>query len=154
MEKKSKLIIVLAVVVLVLSSIYFILPYITTSEKSTFSPILNGDELSIYQNSCSEMDISQAINNPSTLNGQKIMVKGQITKIEKFQQFDKNRTYIEMIVSNSSPLFYVIVSYADVTSFNVGNNITVYGNCEYPVKTSVTPELANKDLIKINAVHM
>lgn len=154
MRKHSKLIILLLIIAAGSVLTYFTLVYLPMNENNIFLHVLNGSELTTYQNSCNEMDISQSFNNPSVLNGQKVKVKGQITKIEKFQQFNKNHTYIEIIISNYTPVFYIIISYAEVTSFNVGDNITVYGRYEYPVKTSATPALANKDLIKINAVHI
>ena len=122
------------------------------SENKKFSPILTGDKLINYEHTCAEMNISEAVNNPSKLNGQKVKVSGQITKINEFTQFDKNRTYIEMVVSNSNTTFNLIISYGDVTSFKVGDNVTAYGECEYPVRTTITPELSNKNLLRINAV--
>lgn len=154
MEKRSQILLVLLIIgcgILV----YYIYGFAgEISEDELYLPVLHGNDITAYKNSCVEMNISQARNDPIVLDGQKIKVKCLVNKKEEFEQFGKTRTYLELKVLNSSPDFYILVNYSETMPFKEGNIITIYGECLYPARTAATSKLANKDLIIINTVHI
>jgi hypothetical protein len=154
MEKLSKILLVLLIITFGLL-VYFIYGFtVPVDENEAFLPVLHGDNVTVYKNSCVEMNISQARNDPITLNGHKVKVMGLIDKKEEFEQFGKTRTYLELKVLNASPDFYILVNYSETMPFKEGDIITAYGECLYPVQTTSSPKLAKKDLIRIDTVHI
>jgi len=151
MERRDKIITMGIFMISISFLIYLSLPYAAVTESNTFQPVLGGENLTNYESTCVDFNSSQVSDNPSGLIGQKVKLEGQITKINQFQQFGKNRTYIELVPKYSAD-YYIIVSYSELTPFKAGDNITVYGKYEYPVKTTVTKELADKNLVRINSV--
>lgn len=156
MKKRIKVSLVLAIMILsvIFTITYIYLPFTTMTENNTFSPILTGNNLTEYENSCLDLNVSQLATNPASLKGQKVKTKGQISKKQEFTQFNKTRTYIELKVPGSTQDFYILVSFAENTIFTQGDWITVYGKCTYPVQTTSSPELSNKNLVQINAVYI
>jgi len=123
-------------------------------ESDSYLPVVSGENISAYKASCTELNLSKASENPTSLNGQKIKVKGQIQKKIEHVQFNKKRTYIELKVPELSPDPYILVSYSTTIPFKQGDIITVYGEYFYPAKTETSPELANKFLPGIKAAYI
>ena len=163
MEKKTKIlvgIVILAVIGFVSYGYIFGLSFeilgisFEGEESDFYLPAAAGDNVSTYKNSCSELNMYQVSKDPGSLNGQKIMVTGQILKKDEFVQFSKMRTYIVLKVSGLSPDLYVLVSYSTTTPFNQGDNLTVYGEYYYPAQADSPQEVVNKNLPGIKAVHL
>ena len=98
MERLSKILLVL-LIVLTGIFVYVLIwglsfPFCEQNESQTFLPVFWGDNLAEYEKFCTELNISQAVNNPSSLIGHKVKVQGQIIRKEEFQQFNKTRTYM------------------------------------------------------------
>ncbi|MBM4240081.1 MAG: hypothetical protein FJ150_00110 [Euryarchaeota archaeon] len=120
-------------------------------ESDSYLPVVSEENISAYKASCTELNLSKVSENPASLNGQKVKVKGQIQKKIEPVQFNKTRTYIELKVPGlQNP---IIVSYASTIPFNPGDTIIAYGEYSYPIRTE-TSELANKDLIMIKATYI
>lgn len=156
MEKRIKVSLVLVVIILcvIFTVTYIVLPFTTMTEDNTFQPILTGNNLTEYEESCLELNVKQLATNPASLKGQKVKTMGQISKKQEFTQFNKTRTYIELKIPGSTQDSYVLVSFAENTVFTEGEWIKVYGKCTYPVQTTSSPELSNKNLVQINAVNI
>jgi hypothetical protein len=154
MEKLSKILLVLLIITGGLL-VYFIYGFtVQPSEQELYLPVLHGADVTVYKNSCVELDISQACADPIALDKRKVKVTGLIDKKEEFEQFGKTRTYLELKVLNASPDFYILVNYSETMPFKEGDMITAYGECLYPARTADTSKLANKTLIRIDTVHI
>jgi hypothetical protein len=156
MEKRIKisLVIVITILCVIFIITYVILPFTTMTEDKLFSPILTGNNLTEYENSCLELNVSQLATKTASLKGQKVKTIGQIFKKQEFTQFNKTGTYIELKVPGSNQDIYILVSSAETNIFTEGDWIKVYGECTYPVQTTVSSDLSNKNLVKINAIHI
>lgn len=154
MEKLSKVLAVL-LIILVAAFAYFMSGLaFEGKEGDIYLPVVTGENISTYKNSCSELNLSQVSKDPFSLVGQKVKVNGQIQKKEEFEQFGNVRTSMVLKVPEISSNPYVLVSYSTTTEFKQGDLITVYGEYYYPAKDETVPELKNKDLPVIRTVYI
>jgi len=123
-------------------------------ESDFYVPVVSGDNISAYKNSCTEINLSQVSKNPGSLIGQKVKVKGQIQEKVEYVDFDKTRTHIVLKVPELSPDPYILVSYSGTVPFTQGDMITVYGEYYYPGQVDAPPEIANKFLPDIKAAYI
>jgi len=156
MEKKTKILVALLIIAAVafISYIQIFGLSFEGKESDFYVPTVTGDNISVYKNSCTEINLSQVSKNPGSLIGQKVKVKGQILKKEEYAQFGKTRTHIVLKVPKLSPDPYILVSYSTTIPFKQGDMITIYGEYIYPTKDETSPELANKFLPSIKAAYI
>lgn len=154
MEKLSKILAVLLIIVS--ASFAYVLIFglsFEGSETDFYVPVVTGDNISSYKNSCSELNVSTLFDY-NALNDQNVKITGQISNKTEYFQFDKTRTSLIIKVpgiSDPYPAPYILVSYTGTIPYNLNDTITVYGKYLYPACVDSPPELANKGLIEIRA---
>lgn len=154
MNKQMKIFVVILSILLALFAYNFGLPFVTLGQESDFFvPIVTGDNISTYKNSCSEINLTDLSKDYKALNGKNVKITGQLCeKIEYFDfQFGNTRSNNIIKVPGISPEFMVI-TYNGTIPYNINDTITVYGEYYYPVSGFHSPpEIANKNLTSIKA---
>ena len=131
MEKLSKILIILLITVVVGFSLYYVTTIGFPIQKSdVFIPTISEENAPIYKASCTELNISQVFENPKSLIGTKVKVKGEL--IQKQKNFD-NTTFIHLKVTDLYPNPYIVVTYSSNVPYNEGDSLEVYGEYAYPV---------------------
>nr|WP_319372849.1 hypothetical protein [uncultured Methanobacterium sp.] len=150
--EKYNVILVVFLIFLSASLVYILLPvlFYNDSENEFYVPVVTGDNIPTYKNSCSELNISTSFDY-SALNDKNVKITGQIFNKTEYVQFNKTQTGLLIIVPGLSDPPYILVTYADSTPYNINDTITVYGKYYYPVRVNLPSESTNKDLINIMA---
>jgi len=89
-----------------------------------YVPVVTGDNISAYKNSCAELNLSQVSKDPFSLVGKKVKLTGQIYKKE-YTDFEEARTFMVIKVPDFSPEYYILVFYSSNIPFKEGDMITV-----------------------------
>jgi len=161
--KKTKIFVVLIIIAAVsfISYIYIFGLSFEGKESDFYVPVVTGDNISTYKNSCIELNLSQVSKDPYSLIGKRVYVTGQIAKKEEFVQFNKIRTGIVLKVPELSPIPYILVSYSSTILFKQDDMITVYGEYNYPsqyyyhpAQDKIIPEIADKFLPVIRTAYI
>jgi hypothetical protein len=164
MEKLSKILMLILIValasfayLLLSGSILFSSSGLTFEGKESdffVQPVTGETNISLYKNSCTEINLTDLSNNYKVLNGKKVKITGNITDKREYVQFDKTRTDLILKVPGLSPEPYIILVYTGTVPYNINDTITVYGEFMYPTGIDSPPELANKDLASIKVVYI
>ncbi|MCC7551577.1 MAG: hypothetical protein KO316_08875 [Methanobacterium sp.] len=152
MEKLSKILAAMLIIVVALFAyvLIFGLSFEGTESDSYVPAVIGANNISIYKNSCSEINVSTLVDY-NALNGKLVKVTGQISEKYEYIQFGKTRTFILLNVPGLSPEPYITTSYTGTLPYNVNDTVTVYGEYFFPICVDSPPELANKDLIDMKA---
>jgi|GEM_PF-4708838 len=132
MERLSKILII--ILIAVVAGAGFVFFYVTTigfpfHKAEIFIPTVSEGNASTYKASCTELNISQVFENPKSLIGTKVKVKGEL--LQKQENFD-NTTLIHLKVPDLYPNPYIVVTYSSKIPYNEGNSLEVYGVYGYP----------------------
>lgn len=157
MEKKTKIISILAVVIIVI-----VVGFISYSaifgfegkETDFYASQVTGDNISAYKNSSLDLNLSQVSNDPYSVIGKQVKVTGQLYNKEEFEQFNKTRTDMVLKIPELSPSSYILVTYTGTLPFKKGDNITIYGEYFYPAQDKTLSEISNETLPRIHAVYI
>jgi len=121
-----------------------------------YLPTVSGANISIYEASCIDLNLSKVSENPDSLIGQKVKVKGELLKKEENPD---NTTDILLKVPELSKYPYIIVRYSSEVPYNNGTELEVYG--EYSrlslieEKYALTPlKSSNGAVPSINGVYI
>ncbi|MBP1946595.1 hypothetical protein [Methanobacterium petrolearium] len=134
MEKLSKILIIILLIIVVAGA-GFVFFYVTTigfpiQKSDVFIPTISEENASTYKASCTELNISQVFENPKSLIGTKVKVKGEL--LQKQENFD-NTTFIHLKVPDLYPNPYIVVTYSSKIPYNEGDSLDIYGVYDYPV---------------------
>lgn len=153
MNKKIKIFVLLVTIAALIFIGYFEVFGLSFEGKESdfYAPIVTGDNILTYKDSCNELNVSQVSKDPYSLIGNKVKITGQIVKKEEYIDFGKTRTSVQLKVLGLTPNNYVLVNYSDTMEFEQGDNITVYGEYYYPAQDTSISEIANKFLPIIKA---
>ncbi|MBM4241046.1 MAG: hypothetical protein FJ150_05235 [Euryarchaeota archaeon] len=151
MEIKTKILVALVII----ASVAFI-SYIQIfglsfegKESDFYLPTVSEDNASAYKAFCTELNIYKVLENPNSLIGQKVKVKGELLK--KLENPD-NTTDILLKVPELAKYPYVIVRYSDKITYKEGDKLEVYG--EYSRLSLIENEKPAVMVPSINAVYI
>ena len=156
MNKQSKILAVLLIIVsasfayVLIFGLSFVIP---GQESDFYVPVITGDNISTYKNSCSEINLTDLSKDYKALNGKNVKVTGQICEKTEYVdiQFGNTRSNNILKVTGLSPSYMVII-YNGTIPYNINDTITVYGEYYYQVSVFYSPpKIKNKNLTSIKA---
>jgi hypothetical protein len=115
-------------------------------DANTLPSVVSGADISTYKNSCIELNISKLADDLSYPNGKNVKLTG---RIENFTRMEDDWTDFSLNVSGLSTKAFV--SYGKTIPYDIGDNITVYGEYYFPIELENTPGLSHQELIQIRA---
>nr|WP_319374513.1 hypothetical protein [uncultured Methanobacterium sp.] len=128
MEKATKILGILLIIVVVgVISYIMIFGLAFEGKKSDFYiPVVSEDNVSAYKSSCPDLNTSKVLNDPESLVGQKVKVKGSLLK--KVENFD-NTTDLLLNVPELSMVYQngILIHYSDKIAYTEGDILEVYG---------------------------
>ncbi len=128
MEKATKILALILIMVLIGVISYIMMFGLAFEGKKSdfYIPVVSGDNVSTYKSSCIDLNISKVLNDPESLIGQNVKVKGSLLK--KVENFDNTTDFLLNVPELSIVYPHgILVKYSDKIPYNEGDILEVYG---------------------------
>lgn len=123
MDWEVKLVITVLIISLSVFT-FWILAFTGVFEEFMYVSTVNGDDISTYKLSCSEIDLNKPLDNLQRLSGHKIKFEGKF--IRTITQHS-NKTIMLVKADNLTSYPYIAVAYPTQVDYKEGDELEIFG---------------------------